>query len=73
MGDWIDLTVQQDGQDEVLVPVNMDMIVSYYSITDENPTFPNARTVLYPCGGAIQTFPVRETMGEIKKMMKENK
>jgi hypothetical protein len=62
---WIDFSiVDQDGK-VTITPINMDTIVTFARLND--PAYPKANSVLYPCGGHFPSLPVTAIFEIIKE------
>lgn len=65
---WINLTIVDETGRETVAPINMDNVVTYAVLTDPEK-YPEAKSVVYPAGGFIQTLPVKETKETIDKLL----
>lgn len=71
MPTWIKVTSLQENGGELVVPVNVNTIVTYARCAD--PTFPLAKTVLYPTGSHIKSIPIKESVEEFEALMEKAK
>jgi hypothetical protein len=66
---WVRVTTVQENMDTMEVPVNLNTIVTYARCAD--PTFPTAKTVLYPTGSHIKSIPIKESVEEFEALMEQ--